>query len=246
MENLYHILIGACVGTYGSMVGAGGGFLLIPIFLLLHRLPADVAVGTSLVIVTANAISGSVSFIRQKQINFRAALLFGVATLPGAYFGVKVSHSVPHELFQRLFGGLLIAIGFFLFFRKQKQAEASAESYAYNAKLGVFISLFVGFVSSFFGIGGGILHVPLMSEVLGFPVRVAVATSQFILLFTAMVGAALNVSAGKWDPQIALWTGVGAVIGAQVGARLTRRVKGAVLLRYLALALVIVGIRLIW
>jgi uncharacterized membrane protein YfcA len=112
--------------------------------------------------------------------------------------------------------------------------------------LGIAISFVIGFASSLLGIGGGFIHVPALIAVLGFPVHIATATSQFVLAIMATVGTVTHIAAGDLDglwPRV-IYLAVGAVVGAQAGARLSTRVRGAVIVRVLAAALVLVALRL--
>ena len=114
---------------------------------------------------------------------------------------------------------------------------------------GVAFSLLVGFVSSFLGIGGGVLHVPLLIGALGFPVHVATATSHFVLANMAAVGTVTHILAGDFSGGTGLHRAaalsIGVVVGAQVGALLSRRVHGVVIQRLLAAALLAIAVRLL-
>lgn len=250
-QDLYtNLLLNACiglvVGSYGALIGAGGGFLLVPIFLLLHKMPHTLAAGTSLMIVAANAMSGSIGYMRQGRVDYHAGLTFALATIPGAVGGALLVHRLSEAFFAKLFGGFLLLISLYLFIRRARRAELASDRHTYSQPVGLSISLVVGFVSSLFGIGGGILHVPAMTEILKFPVHIAVATSQFILAWTALIGAVIYALKGSVDLLTAFSTGIGAVVGAQIGVWIAPRLRGTVILRYLALALLAVGLRLIF
>ena len=87
MELLLFFLLGLGVGTFGTLVGIGGGLILIPIFLLVLHFPAQQAIGTSLTVVFFNALSGTIAYIKQKKVYYEAAFRFALATLPGAFLG---------------------------------------------------------------------------------------------------------------------------------------------------------------
>ena len=112
----------------------------------------------------------------------------------------------------------------------------------------MLLSLFVGFFSSLLGVGGGFIHVPLMTAVLHFPVHVATATSQFVLGFMALEGSSVHIVSGDigWDENLAKAgvLAIEAVIGAQGGARVSRHLPPLVITRILAVTLVIVAARL--
>ncbi|HEY5349152.1 MAG TPA: TSUP family transporter, partial [Candidatus Lustribacter sp.] len=119
--------------------------------------------------------------------------------------------------------------------------------WSFDPRIGFGGSVVVGFASSILGIGGGIIHVPLLATVLGFPAHVATATSHAVLAVTAGIATVVHIVHGDYR---AIWplvvaTAGGAVAGAPIGARLSTFVPGAVILRVLATALAFVGLRLI-
>ncbi len=126
--------------------------------------------------------------------------------------------------------------------------EAFPDERPYPLGPGLAASAAVGLISSLFGIGGGIVHVPVLVLVLGFPTHVAGATSQFVLVLTAFAGGAIHAVrgdlAGHWL-QAGLLAG-GAVVGARLGARISHRISGATILRVLAVALLGVAARMLW
>ena len=118
--------------------------------------------------------------------------------------------------------------------------------YRFNESLSAFFNLLLGFISSFFGTGGGFLRTPILVSVFGFPVHVAVATSIFSLSIYATVGALVHVYLGHvdWYPAL-VWSGLGLIIGGQIGARLVEVIKGVIILRILLVVVMIMGIQLI-
>jgi uncharacterized membrane protein YfcA len=248
-------------------VGAGGGFLLVPILLLLYpdKSPATVT-AISLFVVCVNSISGSFAYGLQKRIDVRSGLWFAAGTLPGAVAGAIVVGFIPRRLFDALFAVVLGAAAVYLLFsgrgqrivepvrgrgvvrRVLRDAQGNTFVYSYQLWKGVVISVGVGFLSSLLGIGGGIMHVPLMATVLHFPVHIATATSQFVLGFMAAQGTAVHVFKETlgWDRSLvlAVLLALGAVPGAQAGAWLAHRIDGRLILRVLAVALILVAVRL--
>src|SRR5262249_8698116 len=154
------IALGFIVGTIGTLIGAGGGFLLVPALLLLDpHIQSEVVTGISLAVVFFNAASGSVAYSRMGRINYQARIIFSIAALPGAVVGVYTTSLIPRRVFDGIFGILLIASSGYLLFTSRAKAHEN-HSGNYNLKLGIVISAGVGFLSSVLGIGGGIIHVP--------------------------------------------------------------------------------------
>lgn len=266
-------VFGIGVGCYGTLIGAGGGFLIVPTLLLFFHLSPPMAVGTSLAVVFLNALSGALSYARQERIDYISGVLFAAATIPGAVGGVYLSHLFSSRAFEVTFGLLLGTLGLFLFLhpaasekpnpleeylplrapggswlgpvvRSLTDRQGHRYLYRYSWVRGVTVSLGVGLLSSLFGIGGGFLHVPVLIFFLGFPTHVATATSQFILAISALTGAALYYSLGQVRLAWVAAMGSGAVIGAVAGAALSERVASARIVRLLSIALVLVGLRL--
>ncbi|WP_322795412.1 sulfite exporter TauE/SafE family protein [Tepidiforma sp.] len=261
------VLLGFAVGAFGTLVGAGGGFILVPILLLLYPdKDPETITAISLFVVAANAASGSIAYGLQKRIDYRSGWWFVAGTFPGAIAGAIVVGFMPRRLFDAIFALLLGAVGLYLLLRPQVQGivepvrgrgvvrrqvrdiHGNTFVYSYHLWKGLLISTAVGFVSSLLGIGGGIIHVPIMATVLHFPVHIAAATSHFVLAFMAAEGTAVHFAQGVigWDRSLlqAVLLSAGAIPGAQVGARLAHRLQGGVILRALAGALVLVAIRL--
>lgn len=272
------IALGLFAGGYGSMVGLGGGFVLVPAFLLLHY-DSRVAAGTSIFVVLLNAASGSIQYLRQRRVDLRSAIVFATAGIPGAWLGAAIDQVIPQRVFLFVFAALLAWAAIrLLTTSKLTHAELSAEAhrddeprpglvddesrgiitrdfrdrqgvrhtYRYNLAEGVMISIGAGFVASSLGVGGGLVQVPAMIYLFGFPPHVAIATSTLIIALTAFFGTASHALYGDvaWTP--ALLVGLGAVVGAQFGARLAKRAPEKPLLRLLALAVIVTAAKLIW
>ena len=119
------------------------------------------------------------------------------------------------------------------------------EGFTFNQFWGISSSFVVGFLSSIFGIGGGVIHVPLMIYLLGFPVHMATATSHFVLACSAAFGVVSHFMLDHiiWLPAICI--SIGAAIGAQIGAKISKKTKSKVILALLSLAMFALGCRLI-
>ncbi len=267
LNDLFLIPLGTAVGAFGTLVGAGGGFILVPILLLLYpNEDPKTLTAMSLLVVCFNAATGSLAYARQKRIDYKSGRWFALATLPGAVAGVIVVGYIPRRQFDALFATVVIVVALFLLLRSQKVGlvdpvrgrwvvhrrvtDSQGDTFVYSFRMwqGLLVSLGVGFMSSLMGIGGGIIHVPAMSMLLHFPVHIAVATSQFVLGIMAGQGVATHILTGtlEWNEWLgkALLISLGAIPGAQLGARLARRFGDGVILRALAGALLLVGLRL--
>ncbi len=248
MELLLFFLLGLGVGTFGTLVGIGGGLILIPIFLLVLHFPAQQAIGTSLTVVFLNALSGTIAYIRQKKVYYDAAFRFALATLPGAFLGSYLADYFTGTTFNMVFGVFLLFMAILMYMKsssKKAAAEFDKANFTYNRTLGVIISAGVGFLSSILGIGGGVIHVPLMIYALGFPTHVATATSHCVLAVSSFTGVISHYLLDHILIKTALSIGIGAVIGAQIGARLSNKTKSKMIIILLSCAVFALGVRLI-
>jgi uncharacterized protein len=261
-HTIWFVPLGFAAGAFGTLIGVGGGFLLVPVLLLLHPTAgAGEITAVALTVVFFNALSGTIAYARLKRIDYRAGLIFAAAGTPGAIAGAFATPYIPRAVFDPVFGAVMILVAAYLVMRMMRErrfahAETAAglgmESVAARGprrmRLGVIISFFVGFISSLLGLGGGIIHVPALISVLGFSVHAATATSHFMLAIMTFQSAAVHAAQGSLAGRVAetVLLAAGAVIGAQVGARFSGRVKGRWIIAGLAAALGMAGARLVF
>ncbi len=264
------IVVGFLVGTLGTLIGAGGGFILIPVLLLTHpEFTPEVMTAISMAVVVSNAISGSIAYARMKRIDYKAGLIFAAFTIPGSILGVYTTQYIPKSLFNIIFGILLLFLAAFLFIKKNKivatetltdkhrlkmhtieDRQGQKFQYVFNQNTGIIISILVGYLSPVLGIGGGIIHVPALVNWLHFPVMIATATSHFILAIMALVSVIVHIINGSYnDPQVlrmVILLSIGVIGGAQLGAYLSHKIHGNIIIRALAVCLGLVGLRILF
>ncbi len=271
MDNfLVLLLIGFIVGTLGTLIGAGGGFILVPFLIFIEpTFSSETITAISMAIVACNAISGSVAYVASRRVDFKAGVTFALFTIPGSILGVITTKYISRNIFDVIFGVVLLLLAVFLFIKggkkqsitnpvaakkgwvQQRLTDKWNEEYiySYDIRKGSVLSIFVGYFSPLLGIGGGIIHVPAMVEWLRFPVHIATATSHFILAVMATVSVLVHIYNGNYnDPAIlkmVIWLGIGAIAGAQLGAFLSRKIKGMIIIKALAISLGLVSIRIL-
>jgi uncharacterized protein len=267
--------LGLVIGAFGTLIGAGGGFILVPILLLVYpNEKTELITGISLAVVFFNALSGSLAYARMKRVDYKSGVIFALATIPGAILGALSTAYIPRGIFDLMFGILMIVAAVYLWASTSQESEIrnhrdahghfspasywikrdliDAEGiryhYEYNPAIGVLLSVFVGFVSSLLGVGGGFIHVPALAHLLDFPVHIATATSHFVLAIMSLTGTLVHIAQGVFVRGIRRMAilAIGVLIGAQAGAWMSNRVGGRMIIRGLAVALAFVGIRLIF
>lgn len=264
-QYLWFIPLGFLIGAYGTLIGAGGGFILVPLLLVLYpKESPQVITSISLAVVFFNALSGSVAYAGMRRIDYKSGLLFSIATIPGAILGALTTGYMPRRAFDLVLGLLMVAASAFLIVRPKKKppagttephpgllriladADGTTHTFSYKPSVGVGLSLAIGYVSSLLGIGGGVIHVPALVHLLNFPVHIATATSHFVLMIMALTGTLVHVATGAFERGVrrTILLAMGVLLGAQLGALLSTRVRGAWIIRGLAVGLGFLGIRI--
>jgi uncharacterized membrane protein YfcA len=263
------ISLGFGIGAYGTLIGAGGGFLLMPLLLFIYpKEHQQTLTAISLAVVFFNSISGASAYAHLKRIDYKSGMMMAAATVPGAIFGVITNASIPRRGFEAIFSIFLIGLALFLFLRPKSDTKPVSEKpltpsrgltrvfqsvdgltfeYHYSLWLGLVVFFFLGFIASFLGIGGGSLVVPTLAYLLHFPVFIATGTSQFIVVITTFTATLVHIFHGSFHHgahRIAA-LGIGVLIGAQLGAYLSNKISGAWIIRALALAVAVVGIKML-
>lgn len=223
IDQLWLIPLGFAAGFLGSMIGLGGGIIVVPILTFLG-FPPTVAASNSLFAALSNATASTISYSKQKRIKYSLGLKLGLLSIPGTILGAIISTDVAPDIFKILFGFVLIASAAYIFLRKKIETQEKIIS----KQMIVFVigaSFFAGIISSFFGIGGGIIFVPLMVVGMGMAMKKAAPTSQMILLFASLSGIIVHSLLGHPDFLQAGLLAIGSFVGGLVGARLSIDIK---------------------
>jgi uncharacterized membrane protein YfcA len=255
------LLLGSGIGAglFGSLLGLGGGILIVPLLTLAFGLPLLEAVGVSLicVIVTSGAASGV--YLERRVANLRLGMTLELFTAFGAMAGGLIAFLLDARVIELIFTGLLVYVAISMARRRdpspavstsgddlptarRPDSEPSPSAIRtfldrmsgpdYEIRrfgLGIVGSLVAGVASALLGIGGGLVKVPVMHIVMGVPLRVATATSNLMIGITASASAIIYLLRGGIDPYAAAPTAIGVFIGASVGSRIATRIDLRVL-----------------
>jgi uncharacterized membrane protein YfcA len=253
---------GAAAGIFGSLLGLGGGVLIVPLLTLGFGLPLREAVGVSLICVIMTSSAAAGVYLERHVANLRLGMTLELFTAFGALIGGSIAFLLDARLLSALFGGLLLYVAFTMFRGGAPEAAGDATLAGPAADLaepdgapptmqdrlsgdgyrvrnlgrGVVVATGAGVASALLGIGGGIIKVPLMHLSMGVPLRIAMATSNMMIGITATASAVIYLIHGGIDPYVAGPTAIGVFVGATAGSRLGHRVD----LGYLRLLFVVV------
>jgi hypothetical protein len=241
---------GMAAGLFGSLLGLGGGILIVPLLTLVFNLPVLTAVGVSLicVIVTSGAAAGV--YLERHVANLRLGMTLELFTAIGALVGGLVAFLLPERLLEVLFSALLLYVSATMLRRRDgdeqdapavlpdgsdpastsatgRSFESSVSGPDYGVRrlgFGLVGSVGAGVVSALLGIGGGLIKVPVMHVVMGVPLRVATATSNLMIGITASASAIIYLLRGGIDAYVAAPTAIGVFLGASLGSRIAHRI----------------------
>ena len=275
VDVLIIFLVSIVAGFVGALFGLGGGVLIIPFLTLVEGVPVPLAVGASIVSVVATSSASAATYVQDHLTNLRLGMFLEIGTVAGAITGAFVSVFLPASALFILFGIILLyatmvmirarGVDFPANVRPDKTSRILAlgsqyEDHSLNrvvkyevtrTPLTVFIGYFAGIVSGLLGVGGGIINVPTMNLVSKVPVKVASATSNFMIGVTAAASASVYLLRGDVHPLLAAPLIIGVAGGALLGTRVLKvtpptRVKVAfgILLAAISLLMILKGFNL--
>ena len=242
LEHIWLIPLGFAAGTLGSIIGLGGGIIVVPV-LTFFGFPPTLAASNSLFAAFSNATASTISYSRQKRIEYSIGLRLGLLSIPGTILGAYISADVTPGIFKILFGLVLVSSSIYIFLKRKIETKSINTSKQIMI-LVIGASFFAGVISSFFGIGGGTIFVPLMVVAMGMSMKKAAPTSQFILLFASFSGLMTHSILGHPDYLQALYLAIGAFAGGMVGARLSIDIKEKYLQILVSVVIIVAAIKL--
>ena len=233
------------------MVGLGGGFIIVPVLRLFFGLSPALSAGTSLALVIANSASGAAASLTQRRVHVRVAFLIAIGGFPGSIIGAIAVKLLPARIFDWLFAAFLLAIAADIILNSEKRLRGRADVIdvrhvrAMAWPRALIAGFAVGFISSLFGVGGGVVLVPALLYFSDLPAHAISATSQFGILLTSPVGFITHYLQRDIDWTYVVPLVAGGLLGGPIGSRLSLRVKSARLMFFVAIALCMAAIALI-
>lgn len=259
-------LAGAVAGALGALLGIGGGVFLVPVLVLGLQMPFKIAAGISLTTVIATSTTVAAGATGRQLINLRLGMLLEVATAAGGLLGGVTAQTLAPLTLQRLFSIVTATIGVVTLARANRRniLDATADPGRWGGRLfdedtgrivvyrlkrlplAIAGSFLAGNLSTLLGIGGGTIKVPLLTTWCGIPIRVAAATSAFMIGVTATSGVLVYYGEGVIVPGFAAAAVLGVKLGSMAGLRLGTRLPARAIKMVLAVVLLLVSAAMAW
>lgn len=236
-------VISIAAGVLGSLVGLGGGVIIVPVLVRFYGVDIRLAIGASIVSVIATSSGAAAAYVRDEMTNLRAGMFLEIATTLGAVSGAYFTTLLPTRFLYVLFGVVLAYSALATYRHRRATApltvshdrlanyfklhghyhdDADGRDYDYKVQrtgVGLAIMYVAGMVSALLGIGSGALKVPAMDLAMRMPMKVSTATSNFMIGVTAAASAGMYFERGQIDPVIAAPVAIGVLLGSMFGAR---------------------------
>ncbi|UFS69998.1 sulfite exporter TauE/SafE family protein [Geomonas sp. RF6] len=267
--DLLVLSISIIAGILGSLLGLGGGIIVIPALTLLFKIDIRYAIGASVVSVIATSSSAAAAYVRERMTNVRVAMVLELATTSGALTGAYLAGLLEGRWLYIIFA-VMMAYSSFVMLRKRKETatmitkaapwadylrlhssyfdKATGEEVRYrvvSTRIGLALMYGAGIVSGLLGIGSGALKVPAMDLAMRLPIKVSTATSNFMIGVTAAASAGVYFMRGDIDPYIAAPVATGVLIGAAIGPRIMGQITSTSLRVFFVLTLLVISVQML-
>lgn len=229
----------------GSLIGVGGGIIMTPA-LTFMEFPPSVIASSSLLAVFATSISSTLTYVRKKYVNYWLGIKLALPAIPGSIIGGFFTNLVLLEDFKIYFAILLISVGIYIFFKNKIISKTIVTIPKILLYLVLILGNFsAGIISSFFGVGGGIIFVPILVIIYKMKMINASPTAQFTLLISAITGLITHIILAHPEYSYGIVLAIGSFFGAQIGSRSINRINENILSKILSFSLIITAINLI-
>ncbi|HEV2120808.1 MAG TPA: sulfite exporter TauE/SafE family protein [Candidatus Bathyarchaeia archaeon] len=262
------LVVSIAAGALGSIVGIGGGLIVIPILTLFLGVDIHYAIGASIVSIIATSSGAAATYVKDRITNLRIGMFLETATTTGAIIGAAIAAYLSATILEAVFGTILI-ISLVPLVRKigqeyppKQQFEGLAkklnlrgdyierdgtkiEYNAANPGKGLAGMIVAGLISGLLGIGSGTFKVLSMDLTMRLPMKVSTTTSNFMIGVTAAASAGIYFARGDVNPLITAPVALGILVGASAGTHLLVKAKNTAVRKIFAIVLAASAIEMI-
>ena len=252
IEYLKFFGIGLAISSITTLLGIGGGLIILPVLIYLTNVELRTATAISAVQVFFASSSGTFLNRLQKTINFRYALIFGISSGITYFLGSYFTKFIPENTIKviYLFSVILALVLFVIKRNNNENNNLELAAKRIPKKVDYYkiipIALVAGFAFGVLGVGGGFLYVPLLILLFDIPLKVAIGTSLMIVLCNAIPGLIGKLLSIRFDIFIGLAVAFGAIAGSRIGTYLSKKISSKIIKVIFIILLVIIIARVGW
>ncbi len=259
-------------GFVGSLLGIGGGLIVIPFLSIAFKFNMHQAAAAGLVSVIATSSGAASAYVKDRLTHLRIGMFLQLATVIGGVLGAILSGILSAKVLSLIFGILLLYNSFLMIKNrksdeKPKSSSLQISKWAKKLKLygnyfdkiqnrtieysaqniagGFLMMTFAGILSGLLGIGSGIFKVLALDTIMKLPFKVSTATSNFMMGVTALASISIYLARGDIVYDACGAVAVGVLVGSAIGARLMPYIKSKYLRVAFALILIYTSIEMI-
>lgn len=265
MMSLILLPVSVFAGFLGSILGLGGGVIIVPFLTLVFGIDIRYAIAASLISIIATSSGAAASYLKDHLTNVRLAILLEIGTVFGAMTGFLLASSLKASWLFLFFGGFLLFSAIMMLRQKSDPRAETNHPWADKLKLnshfpengvlvpymvekvpfGLFSMYVAGIFSALLGIGSGIFKMMSMDRAMKIPMKVSSATSNFMIGVTATASAGAYFLRGDIKPEIACPVALGIIVGSWIGARVMPKLNALAIRRFFIVAMTLVAIQMI-
>ena len=254
-------------GILGSILGIGGGIIIVPVLTLFLHIDIRYAIAASLISIIATSSGAAARFLKDHLTNIRIATLLEVGTVFGAMSGFLITNKIPPKYLYFIFGLFLFFSAFMMLIKRENTTSTNDHLWSKklnlasyypdhnlgtvhykvaNVPFGLFLMYFAGVLSALLGIGSGILKVLAMDTTMKLPLKVSSATSNFMIGVTATASAGAYFLKGDIIPSVTAPVALGIILGSWIGAKIMLEMKQENIRKIFIVLLSIVALQMIY
>ncbi|MCB1215508.1 MAG: sulfite exporter TauE/SafE family protein [Deltaproteobacteria bacterium] len=245
MDLFLPLMMGAVVGFFLGFFGSGGSVMAVPILVYVLGMPPKEAIASSLAIVGATAVSGSVQKLRSHQVCFKIGVIFALFGVAGAFSGARLSVYLSGTQQLVIFSILMLVSALSMWFKKQSMSKVEGDACQMASYLAASLGFGVGLLTGLVGVGGGFLIVPALVMLGGLNLRMAMGTSLFIIALNALSALVAYLGIINFNWEIILIFILASSLASMLGAKLSNKVDGEKMKKLFSVFIFLLGILLL-
>lgn len=239
------VLLATLVGLSLGLLGGGGSILTVPLLTYVAGMDAKEAIAASLFVVGTTSVVSTIAHARRGNVQWRTGLIFGVASMVGAFLGGLLGGFIPSTILMVAFALMMLATATAMLRGRKKKADTGEKKALPLGKI-LAEGLAVGLVTGLVGAGGGFLVVPALALLGGLPMPIAVGTSLLVISMKSFAGLAGYMTSVSLDWPLVLAVTAAALVGALIGARLTSVVPEQALRKGFGVFVLVMGVFILY